>query len=48
MQKLDGSELRDGIVGTCNGLGCVKTGRDEKEWLENLTPAMLKGFLMNF
>jgi len=45
MQKVDGSELLDPFIGTCTGRGCIKTGRDEEEWLENLTPAMRKGFL---
>ncbi|CZR65499.1 uncharacterized protein PAC_15399 [Phialocephala subalpina] len=45
MQRVDGSELRDPIIGNCDGRGCIKTGRDEEEWLENLTPAMRKGFL---
>jgi hypothetical protein len=45
MQKADGSELRDPFIGTCTGRGCIKTGRDEEEWLENLTPAIRKGLL---
>jgi hypothetical protein len=47
MQKVDGSELRDGIIGTCTGLGCIRTGLNEEEWLENLTLAMRKGFLID-
>jgi hypothetical protein len=45
MQKADGSELRDIDIGSCNGSGCIKTGYNEEEWLENLTPAMRKGLL---
>ncbi|TVY73234.1 hypothetical protein LSUE1_G006578 [Lachnellula suecica] len=45
MQRVDGSELRDIVVGNCTGFGCVKTGHNEEDWLENLTPAMRKGFL---
>ncbi|KUJ14155.1 uncharacterized protein LY89DRAFT_698593 [Mollisia scopiformis] len=45
MQKVDGSELRDPFLGYCNSHACIKTGRDEEQWLENLTPAMRKGFL---
>jgi hypothetical protein len=45
MQKVDGSELYDPFIGTCTGRGCIKTGRNEEQWLENLTPAMRKGLL---
>ncbi|KAF1991629.1 hypothetical protein K402DRAFT_450526 [Aulographum hederae CBS 113979] len=46
MQKVDGSELGDGRFGTCTGFsGCLKTGRNEEEWLENPTPALLKEIL---
>ncbi|KAF1986419.1 hypothetical protein K402DRAFT_431400 [Aulographum hederae CBS 113979] len=43
MQVVDGSELRDGCIGTCHGRGCIKTGRNEEEWLENLSPGLFKG-----
>ncbi|KAF1986147.1 hypothetical protein K402DRAFT_421366 [Aulographum hederae CBS 113979] len=46
MQKVDGSELGDGRFGTSIGFsGCLKTGHNEEEWLENLTPGLLKGML---
>jgi len=45
MQRVDGSALRDVYIGNCTGFGCVKTGHNEEEWLENLTPAMRKGML---
>ncbi|KAJ8069017.1 hypothetical protein OCU04_002693 [Sclerotinia nivalis] len=45
MQRVDGGELLDCHIGNCNGFGCVKTGRNEEEWLENLTPGMRKGLL---
>ncbi|CZR62978.1 uncharacterized protein PAC_12875 [Phialocephala subalpina] len=45
MQRVDGSELRDAYIGNCTGFGCIKTGHNEEEWLENLTPAMRKSML---
>ncbi|THV45816.1 hypothetical protein BGAL_0448g00110 [Botrytis galanthina] len=45
MQRVDGGELLDNHIGNCYGFPCVKTGRNEEEWLENLTPAMRKGLL---
>ncbi len=45
MERVDGSELRDVFIGNCTGYGCIKTGGNEEEWLENLTPAIRKGFL---
>jgi len=45
MGSVDGSELRDALIGNCTGFGCIKTGRNEEEWLENLTPAIRKGIL---
>ncbi|KAF7865312.1 hypothetical protein EAF04_006289 [Stromatinia cepivora] len=45
MQRADGGELRDCCIGNCTGFGCIKTGRNEEEWLENLTPGMRKGLL---
>ncbi|KAH8587672.1 hypothetical protein B0O99DRAFT_694228 [Bisporella sp. PMI_857] len=45
MQRVDGSELLDRFIGTCTGHGCIKTGRNEEEWLENLTPALRNGLL---
>lgn len=47
MWNLDGSELVDGFIGSCTGFGCIKTGQNEEEWLENLTPAVRKGILSN-
>lgn len=45
MQKVDGSELRDAVIGNCTAYGCIKTGHNEEEWLQNLTSAMRKSFL---
>ncbi|KAF7960938.1 hypothetical protein EAE96_000610 [Botrytis aclada] len=45
MQRVDGGELNDMYIGNCTGYGCVKTGRNEEEWLENLTPALRKHLL---
>ncbi|EPE32207.1 Protein kinase-like (PK-like) [Glarea lozoyensis ATCC 20868] len=45
MGSVDGSELLDGLIGCCRKGGCIKTGINEEEWLENLTPAMRKGIL---
>ncbi|KAF7902596.1 hypothetical protein EAF00_002499 [Botryotinia globosa] len=45
MRRVDGGELHDNYIGNCYGFPCVKTGRNEEEWLENLTPAMRKGLL---
>jgi hypothetical protein len=46
MGSVDGSELLDGLIGTCRTGGCIKTRVNEEEWLENLTPAMRKGILL--
>ncbi|KAF7910978.1 uncharacterized protein EAF01_002486 [Botrytis porri] len=43
MGRVDGGELRDNYIGKCGGFPCVNTGRNEEEWLENLTPAIRKG-----
>ncbi|KAM0139665.1 hypothetical protein ACHAO1_002724 [Botrytis cinerea] len=45
MQRVDGGELHDNYIGNCYGPPCVKTGRNEEEWLEILTPAMRKSLL---
>jgi hypothetical protein len=45
MGGVDGSELLDGLIGNCNSHGCLKTGSNEEEWLENLTPGIRKGLL---
>jgi hypothetical protein len=47
MQKVDGSELFDPFIGCCNlrTTGCIRTGRNEEEWIENLTPAIRKALL---
>ncbi|KAF5871649.1 uncharacterized protein Bfra_008672 [Botrytis fragariae] len=42
MRRVDGGELYDNYIGKCYGFPCVNTGRNEEEWLENLTPAMRK------
>ena len=47
MGGVDGSELMDGLIGTCRLGGCIKTGSNEEEWLENLSPALLKGLLVS-
>ncbi|TGO17527.1 hypothetical protein BPAE_0424g00010 [Botrytis paeoniae] len=45
MRRVDGGELLDNHIGNCYGFPCVKTGRNEEEWLENLTPAVRKALL---
>ncbi|TEY36316.1 hypothetical protein BOTCAL_0559g00030 [Botryotinia calthae] len=45
MQRVDGGKLLDNHIGNCYGFPCVETGRNEEEWLENLTPAMRKSIL---
>lgn len=45
MQRVDGSEARDVFIGSCTGRGCIKTGRNEEEWIENRIPAMRKALL---
>ncbi|TVY15444.1 hypothetical protein LARI1_G006521 [Lachnellula arida] len=47
MENVDGSELRDAYIGNCTGYGCIKTGHNEEEWLENLTPALRKSLLLD-
>lgn len=44
MRNVDGSELLDRFVGCCSmfGYGCVKTGINEEEWIDNLTPTIHK------
>ncbi|KAF7942036.1 hypothetical protein BELL_0593g00020 [Botrytis elliptica] len=45
MRRVDGGELHDNYIGSCNGLPCMETGRNEEEWLENLTPGIRKALL---
>jgi hypothetical protein len=47
MGSVDGSTLYDGLIGNCSGSGCIKTGLNEDEWLENLTLAIRKGLLFS-
>ncbi|TGO66893.1 hypothetical protein BOTNAR_0052g00290 [Botryotinia narcissicola] len=46
MRRVDGGELHDNYIGSCSGFPCVETGRNEEEWLENLTPAIRKALLI--
>lgn len=48
MQRVDGGELRDIALLNCSGFGCKKTGRNEEEWLENLTIPMRKALLARY
>ncbi|APA10968.1 predicted protein [Sclerotinia sclerotiorum 1980 UF-70] len=45
MQRVGGAEALDTVIGNCMSYGCIKTGRTEEEWLENLTPGMRKSLL---
>jgi hypothetical protein len=45
MGRVDGTELYDGVLGNCNNRLCIKTGSNEEEWLEYLTPGLRKGIL---
>ncbi|KAM0140859.1 hypothetical protein ACHAP3_002541 [Botrytis cinerea] len=45
MQRVDGGKLLDNYIGNCYGFPCVETGRNEEEWLENLTPGLRKTLL---
>ncbi|CAD6444135.1 06518d5b-dcff-4606-a949-3939cd54e71a [Sclerotinia trifoliorum] len=47
MQRVGGAEALDTCIGNCKNYGCIKTGRTEEEWLENLTPGMRKSLLLN-
>lgn len=48
LQRVDGSESRDCFIGTCNGLGCIKTGRTDEEWIKNLIPGIRREYLHDF
>ncbi|EHK99255.1 Protein kinase-like (PK-like) [Glarea lozoyensis ATCC 20868] len=45
MGGINGTELLDSLIGNCTGWGCINTGANEEDWLENLTPGLKKGLL---
>lgn len=45
MGSVEGERLKDVAIGSCTGRGCIPTGSNEEEWLENLTPALRRAVL---
>jgi hypothetical protein len=46
MGRVDSGEQFDGVIGSCNNRGCIKTGSNEAEWFENLSSGIRKGLLL--